>query len=675
MKKKIYFFTILVIVVLFSLTIPSLAKYVLDDNIELSVYIDKTPPIINLESNNKSENYPKTDLDNVIGKNSDTKATTSDNVAVKENRYYYNSTVPNFDGVEAQNFESEKTFTEDGYYKIESEDTSGNTTEIVVLIDKTPPDITVNYYKKGEEPKEIAKTEVISVAGTKKYKNAEQIAEVASNTPMTIAGSIDVYDESQFMNAINNKYSQIITHNSLNFSNSINVNGSGSFINVQSGGNLTLNSMVIDTNTFSKGRGTTAINVQSGGKVIFTTTSIIDCGNNNMGLLINNGATAEMHSSYIVGGTKGILVKDNGNLIFGTGSNEIASAGTGIFFENFNATCNINNSNIKIHNCTNGIIHESGEGTIKVSNANIYNNSSNGILNKTGTLELSGGTIYSNGNGINLCDGTLSITGGTIRSNKIGIFLNGDYQNGKMTITNVNINSNSQYAIQHSKNEDGSCTILGGTISGKIYLAQKDNYVNTNDQYPSFEVTPSEYYFKRKLVKTISNEVANTELENVTMTPKDDWYKFVDKDEYIVVWRGCKVIVKYNDYFGNELSSETLTGELGDNYHATSRDIPGYDLVEVPSNADGQYTEEDIVVEFKYDLKNVAIVNYEDLLSGVKSAKYWYSEIENNFTGDGTDFENHKMFEDYGFYKVVVTNNVGLVKEITFSLNKDSLVR
>ena len=44
--------------------------------------------------------------------------------------------------------------------------------------------------------------------------------------------------------------------------------------------------------------------------------------------------------------------------------------------------------------------------------------------------------------------------------------------------------------------------ILGGSISGDVYLANYDNYVNTNSSYPTFTVTPSDYHFKRKLVKT-----------------------------------------------------------------------------------------------------------------------------------------------------------------------------
>ena len=180
---------------------------------------------------------------------------------------------------------------------------------------------------------------------------------------------------------------------------------------------------------------------------------------------------------------------------------------------------------------------------------------------------------------------------------------------------------------------------------------------------------------KRKLVKTNSNECANTELEKVTLTKNGDWYKYVNNDEYIVVWKGCNVRVNYVDYYGKVIKTDLITGNLGDTYETTSEEIDGYDLISTPENSKGTFTEKDITVEYKYDLKNIAIVNYEELLSGIQSAKFWYNENSEDFSGDGIDFENNRKFEDYGYYKVVVVNGVGLQKEITFLLNKDSIKR
>lgn len=292
----------------------------------------------------------------------------------------------------------------------------------------------------------------------------------------------------------------------------------------------------------------------------------------------------------------------------------------------------------------------------------------------SGTTNISGGTIYNNGNGINLGSANLNMTNGTIRNNTTGILLSQNYS-GKFKMTGGNINSNTKYAINHSQADDGNCTIHGGTISGKIYLGLDDNYVNTNDKYPSFEVTPSKYFFKRKLVKTDSNEIANNEIAKVTLTKSGDWYKYVNDDEYIVVWRGCNVRVNYTDYFGNVIESELKTGNLGEAYKTEAKELDGYDLINIPGNQNGAFTEADIIVTYKYDLKNVAVVNYEDLLSEVDEAKYWYNANYESFSGNGTDFTDGTIFEKYGFYKILVTNGVGLQKELIFNLNKDSIKR
>ena len=727
-------FVFIMFLLLFSQT--TYAKYLMDGDLGLKVYIDKTPPVINLKSDTMDESYSKSDLVNVIKENKEIKINTSDNIKIEYNEYYYNASNNDFNNIQATRFESGTSFLDDGYYKFVSVDTSGNKTEILVLIDKTPPEVEVKFYKKGQVAQ--AKTEIVSVAAIKKNYLSENIIEVNENEieenqnivqeeitneikeeivvekneteteqeiekeieeqriPMKAAAraTANVYNETDLINALNNKISDIRIWTSINVSNSLNIrynvtispatnenairfNGYGTFLNIHSGGTLNLRSVVIDTNSLSKNRGTTAINVQSGGKVVFYENSIVDGGANNKGIVINGGGTATIYSCHIANCNKGIIVTSNGTLSFGNLSDgrnsEFWSNLTAVSFESFTGTCNFNQSNIKIYNNTNGVVFESGSGKVNISSGNYYSNGSNGIISISGTMNVSGGSIYSNGNGINFGAGILNISGSSIYSNSIGIWLNPSYT-GKMTMTAGSISSNSSYAINHGQNSDGCCTILGGTVSGKIYLAQNDNYVNTQDKYPTLSITPSTYYFNRKLVKTNSNSIANSEISKVTMTANGSWYKYVN-NEYIVVWKGCNVIVNRVDWSGKVIKTETINGNLGSNYSTTGDEIGGYDLIEIPSNQTGTFTEKDITVTYKYDIKNVAQVKFEDLLSGVQSAKYWFNSSSESFTGDGTNFENNKIFEDYGFYKVLVTNNVGLTKELTFELNKNSVKR
>lgn len=743
--KKITILSLVLIAFLLLFSQTTYAKYSMNSDIGLQVYIDKTPPTINIKSDTMDENYSKSDLENIIKENKQIIITTSDNIKIDYNEYYYNATNKDFTNIQAKRFESGTSFSDDGYYKFVAVDTSGNKTEIVVLIDKTPPDVEVKFYKKGEVA-QASITETISVAAVKRNYLSENVIEVPENTVventiqeenqntikedivnetpketiventeteveikeieqteiveqpkmalMAARSSATVYNETDFRNAINNKISNIVIGTSINFGsslyinyavtispasneNAIRYNGYGSFIYVQNGGSLNLDSIVVDTRGMSNGRGINSINVQSGGTVIFNQNSIVDGGSNNTGILINGGGKAVMYSCHIANCTKGIVVKSNGNLTFGNLSNgrnsEFWSNTTAISFESFTGTCNFNQSNIKIYNNTNGVVVESSSGKVNISSGYYYSNGSNGIISKAGTMNISGGSIYSNGNGINFGAGALNISGSSIYSNSTGIWLNPSYT-GKMTMTGGSIYSNSSYAINHGQNSDGCCTILGGSVSGKIYLAQNNNYVNTNDKYPTLSVTPSSYYFNRRLVKTNSNSYANNVISKVTMTPNGSWYKYVN-NEYIVVWKGCNVIVNRVDYSGKVIKTETINGNLGASYSTTGTEIDGYDLIETPSNATGTFTEKDITVTYKYDLKNIAQVKFEDLLSGVQSAKFWFNSSKENFSGEGTSFENNKIFEDYGYYKVVVTNNVGLTKELTFTLNKDSVKR
>lgn len=688
MRKRLYI--ILIFGLLFGtlLSQDSFAKYVIQDSLQMSVYIDKTPPMINVITNGEKEIFSKTQTD-IVKRTQDITVNTNDNIKIKTNEIYYNPSKPEFNDIESNKFEGDKKITDEGYYKIVATDTSGNKTEIVILLDKSAPNVTVRYFKKGEETAKLNTTEVKQVAATKKYLSSEQVINITneeniitetveSYEPRAVfatarAGSITVSNETELRNAINNQYSDIITRGSIPISSTLYINynvrihpatnenalqyqGYGNFIVVQQNGVLDLTSMVVDTNGGAKNRGVTSINIQSGGRVIFNESSIVDGGNGNTGILVNNNATLLLNSCHIANSTKGVVVKDNGVLSFGNLSNgrtsEFWGNNVAISFENFTGTCNFNQSNIKVKDNTNGIYTNSSTGTINISNGEIFNNSNVGIA--TGNVKL-------------------NMTGGTIRNNKIGIYVCPGY-NGKFLMTGGNIHSNSQYAINHSQNADASCTILGGSITGKIYLEQEDNYVNTNDKYPTFEVMPSQYYFKRKLVKTDSNAIANTEISKVTLTPKDSWYKYVE-NEYIVLWTGGNVIARYKDYYGNILQQELKNGSIGDEYSITPSTISGYDLIYTPTNSKGTYTQNDIIVDFKYDLVNVAKVNFEDILSGVVSAKYWYNANSESFTGNGTDFANGTIFENYGYYKVLVTNGVGLQKELTFSLNKDSLKR
>lgn len=757
-------------------------KYSLQDTLNVSIYLDRTPPVIDVVNKEKTESFAQTQTE-IIKKTEDFSINTSDNVEIKENEFYYHPSEANFDETEAQEFENGCEFTEDGFYEVVATDTSGNTTKIIILLDKSAPDVLVQYFKKGEvldvikpiagirkymttenvvnmakeetgeteeeipaenteepeEQEEIPETEEVIekeeneaeeekeieieekqeeeisniVETEEKNKEQNEIEEesvdeeketeimdteeievnfVAEDEIMLMAGDSYVGNEAEFRRALSTRASVIHIRDSIDFtspvyinyevtivgegsSNSLRYKGGGDFITVENGGLLTFDAIVVDANSFGIS-GINVINIQRGAKVKFINSSIVDGGKGNTGILINSDGSLELWSCEIVRCNLGINLQANGGLWFATQEGRLNNFywnNMAIYIANFNGNCDLN-QNISMHDNTYGVFIDNSKGTIYISAGNYYQNTygvhTHNNLGKNVTV--SGGSYYSNNRAI-WAGGNLNLTGGEIYNNDKGVFIDANYS-GSFKMTGGKIYSNTSYAIYHAKTNDGGCTVTGGSVSGEIYLAGNDNYINTNSSYPKLTVTPSSYYMKRKVVKATNNNVANSEISKVTVTPKDAWYKYVD-NEYIVLWNGGNVIVRCKDYNGNILKQETMNGTIGASYSVTAPEIAGYDLIKTPANAKGKYTQSDIIVDLQYDIVNVARVTFSDLLSGVISAKYWYNASSQNFSGNGTDFADGTVFENYGYYKVIVTNGVGLEKELIFTLNKDSLVR
>lgn len=168
MKKRKNIIIALFLLVSFANVKEAFAKYVMQDTLAIGVYLDKTPPIIDVTSDGTTESFQNFAND-IVKKKQDVIIHTSDNVQIKQNLYQYHPSRPNFDEVERQEFENGKVFSEEGYYKIMAIDTSGNQTEIVVLLDKSAPEILVQYFKKGQA------SLVKQTAGVQKKFGAENI--------------------------------------------------------------------------------------------------------------------------------------------------------------------------------------------------------------------------------------------------------------------------------------------------------------------------------------------------------------------------------------------------------------------------------------------------------------------------------------------------------------------
>ena len=86
-------------------------------------------------------------------------------------------------------------------------------------------------------------------------------------------------------------------------------------------------------------------------------------------------------------------------------------------------------------------------------------------------------------------------------------------------------------------------------------------------------------------------------------TPTNAVGQYVDgKNEVTYVYvKQADLIVKHVDQAGKELRpTSTNTGNVGGDYQTTAQDIPGYKLVETPTNAIGKYTDGTTTVTYVY---------------------------------------------------------------------------
>ena len=83
---------------------------------------------------------------------------------------------------------------------------------------------------------------------------------------------------------------------------------------------------------------------------------------------------------------------------------------------------------------------------------------------------------------------------------------------------------------------------------------------------------------------------------------------------YIYAKSPASVVVNYKTEDGKPLTdSVTLTGKVFDKYDTEAKEFYGYELTAVPDNASGEMTEEQIVVNYIYKLKDTSVVvNYVD---------------------------------------------------------------
>lgn len=259
-------------------------------------------------------------------------------------------------------------------------------------------------------------------------------------------------------------------------------------------------------------------------------------------------------------------------------------------------------------------------GNVNIKGGNI-NIGDYGIQNY-GNCTMNSGTIYNLKVGIQNY-GTFTLNDGSIKNNSnYGVYnAKSNAICGQFYMTGGEIIQNTVYDIYHEKSDNDTVgATYGGlriendkNIQSKIYLANDDSYIYVGSNNPIFtSITVANISRGRKIIRASNVNNALNMQEKINVINRGKYYykaNIIDKPEYVVLWSKSKV----------------------------------------------------------------AEINFEDSLSGIKNAVYWYNPNKEEFIGEGIELTNGQVFENYGYYKVMVTNGVDSKKSQVFILNEDVL--
>ena len=152
------------------------------------------------------------------------------------------------------------------------------------------------------------------------------------------------------------------------------------------------------------------------------------------------------------------------------------------------------------------------------------------------------------------------------------------------------------------------------------------------------------------------SDLANKEIDCYNLDSIEGLTKgFITEDIEIIVYYTTKatdVVVKYVDTEGKALTKKTvIDGKVFDNYTTENKTFYGYELTEMPDNANGTMTENTITVIYVYRLKDTSVVVNYKTETGDKLA--------DSITFDGKVFDkyNTEQMEFHGYELIAVPDN------------------
>ncbi|CUK96802.1 Cell wall surface anchor family protein [Listeria monocytogenes] len=244
----------------------------------------------------------------------------------------------------------------------------------------------------------------------------------------------------------------------------------------------------------------------------------------------------------------------------------------------------------------------------------------------------------------------------------------GTYANEKITWSSERIKNLTEVSFKFS--ELINVTGIDGTFSGKVTQPFKKSttpVINADSEihYPQGTKKTEAEFLKDIQAQTTDDLSIKSDFEIMVNLKKVGKYTVILNVEnmdgikanpkevtvYIDAVQGANITVKYEDKSGNKLAENSiLTGNVGEEYSSSEKEILGYTLTEIPTNAQGEFSLEEQTVTYIYSKNPVPAkditVQYTDE-DGIELAptETLSGNVDENYVTTAKTFTGYELIE------------------------------
>ncbi|ELY0461518.1 MucBP domain-containing protein [Listeria innocua] len=244
----------------------------------------------------------------------------------------------------------------------------------------------------------------------------------------------------------------------------------------------------------------------------------------------------------------------------------------------------------------------------------------------------------------------------------------GTYANEKITWSSERIKNLTEVSFQFS--ELINVTGIDGTFSGKVTQPFKKSttpVINADSEihYPQGTEKTEAEFLKDVQAQTTDDLSIKSDFETmvnlkkvgkytVTLNVENmDGIKATPKEVivYIDAVQGANITVKYEDESGNKLAENSiLTGNVGEEYSSSAKEILGYTLTEMPSNAQGEFSLEEQTVTYIYSknpvrAKDITIQYTDEDGMELAPTETLSGNVDENYVTTAKTFTGYELIE------------------------------